>query len=344
MIDGGMVVDKELYKFEDQIYAQVTDNITAYIKSYADSQSMISDLKAISVEKNKYISQLESENHNYSEIVDNLKKVLVEKKQELKEAEEDLQLLNEIKSDSLKLSVLINDEQEKIKQLEIEKQEYEEARKKIVDENERLKSNLKAKEKALSDCQHNFDSEVVNHRKDCDEKEKIISEKDKVITSLNVQIEELNADTDKLNEENESLKRKIGKMEAEIKELSDECEAHKSDKHDEELQAAIKKISDLQSDVDWLIGYAKATDEKVRKYFRGDTSDLNGHNKWLCNQPKDQQFKRLFGISNDNDENYVRDCNSPTNITKMQNSSPAKDASEHTVAEQKSNKFNKTVV
>lgn len=282
-------MEKELIKYEDQIYAQVTDNITLLTKALAESQNMIADLKAITVEKSRVISKLECENENNNKAVEQLNKELQSKNQVLGESEADRMLMSEMKINALRLADLINDEQEKHRQLIEGKTAFENEKKALVSENEKLKSNLENAREKYTECDRALNKAVVDNRKAINEKE----EKIKKLMSKIGELESENNDLSIINKELEKEKNQMsdticGQQEKldKLKELNDTLEVLKKDKK-------------------WLIDYAKSTDEKVKKYYTGDKKALDDHRNWLCNMSKDDDFKKFFG--DDSCENYNQD-------------------------------------
>lgn len=288
-------MNKELIKYEDQIYGQVTDNITLLTKALAESQNMITDLKAIAEEKNRAISQLENDNENNKKLAEELNEELQNKRQALEAIETDRAMLAEMKINALKLSELINDEKEKIEQLDIEKAEYKEAKDALVSENEKLKSDLEGEQKKYSKLEQEYNKSVVKCRND-------IEKKNEEINTFMSKIDKLEGDKKGLEYDKNVLIQKVDKLEKEINILSDPNQNEKCKSLKNDLNNLQGTIENLQNDIKWLIGYAKATDDKVKKFYKGDKNDLNEHNNWLCNKLKDNNFIKFFGNNIPKDE------------------------------------------
>lgn len=315
-------MDNQLMKYEDQIFGQVTDNITLFTKALAESQNMIVDLKAIAEEKSRVISRLEYENENNKNMIEQISQELKSKCQVIEEFEDDQALMSEMKLNALKLAGLLNDENEKINQLETEKAEYKTAKEVLVSENEKLKCNLDSEKKKYSDLEREHNKSVVDFRNK-------IEELNKTINEYKLTIDKLKCDKEYLEEENKELNIKVENLNEKINILSDPSQNEKCKDLQDELNNLRKTVNSLQNDINWLKGYAKATDDKVKRFYNGNKTDLDKHNDWLCNQPKDKDFIRFFGndvpkYETKNDENTAG-CEQP----------------EYNVSEQK--KFQKTI-
>ena len=296
-------MDKELFKYEDQIYAQLNDNITAYVKKFADVQNMVSDLKAIAEEKNRYVASLENENKEYLTKIEYLDSEAENNKKKLAEYEKEKAFFDDLKADSLNLAALIREENSKIEELAEKKQEYEEAKNEIVTLNQRLKSDLDKKTDEYIKLDQKYNSQVAEYRN----KEQEIDKKNIEIISINKEkkglkdniaelqekIQKLENEKNKLIENNNDLKKQNDELSKKLSEASDNNE------FTEQMKQQIEEQKSLEKDIEWLKGYAKATDEKVKKYFQGDKRDLDAHNHYLLWEPKDDKYNKFFPENNE---------------------------------------------
>ena len=288
-------MDKELLKFEDQIFGQISDNLTKLTKVLADSQNMISDLKLIADKKGNALTELESNNDKLEELNIILSSELKEKKSELESNKGELERLGKLKLDSLTLAQLIKDNKDLKKSLEDEKQEYVSKKEKLESDNEKLKTDIENEKKLKVKYEQALNNEIVKHNKAVNQ----VSELNKKIGDLEEQCKNQEATisslTEDLNEKDEALKSsadKISLLNENVEKMKDYISP---EVYNTEINEKSKKINSLEKDVEWLIGYAKGTDDKVRSYFGGKQEELNKHNNWLCNEPKDGVYKKFFG-------------------------------------------------
>lgn len=285
-------MDKELLKFEDQIFGQISDNLTKLTKALADSQNMVSDLKLIADKKGNALTELESDNDKLEELNKILSSDLDEKKSELESNRGELERLEKLKLDSLTLAQLIQENEKLKKLLEDEKNEYESKKEQLESENKILKTDIKNKKKLIVEYDQKLNEEITNHRDE-------VSKLNEKIEGLEEQCE--NQETT-INSLKEDLKKKDEDLKCnadEIRRLNESNEKMKDyisrEEYNTEINEKSEKINSLEKDVEWLIGYAKGTDDKVRSYFGGKQEELNKHNNWLCNEPKDGVYKKFFG-------------------------------------------------
>lgn len=283
-------MDKELIKFEDQIYAQVSDNITLFEKSLADSQNMINDLKSIAEEKNRIIDGLENEKKNNNEKISQLESELEQKNAELDKSRSDMDRLENLKVDALKLAELVNETENRKAELDTKIAYYQELSDNLVSENKRLKSELEKETNNRKEYERKLNIEVVAHRDDTDKLNGIIKGLNDKINKLTGEIDELNGEIDKLEEKNEQLNGEKSSFEEEIADKDTEIKRLTLE-HD----ISQKMIKSLKGDIQWLIGYAKDLDRKVMNSYQGNKQELDEHNRWLCNDSKGEDFKKFFG-------------------------------------------------
>ncbi len=315
-------MSSEILKFEDQIYSQVTDNLSALAKALADSQTMINDLKQIAEEKNKAISNAENAASEALLKLLNADNEIEKLKSELEEAEANAGLYERLKTKSGKLADLIIAEQEKCKKYDDAVKLYDELSKDLKEENKRLTSALKSSQDDYNNCQQSLDGEIAAHRKDN-------KEKDSKIKSLEGQVEKLTSDKGdlakklefsqniytQLKTEKELLEGKLNKANDELTTVNGELksteELLKSSKKEEgllnehikELESTNtnQEINRLKEDIKWLRNYAAATDDKVKRYFQvhtkhaRDDEALPNHRNFLEYDEKDINWKKFFG-------------------------------------------------
>lgn len=283
-------MDRELLKFEEKFFSDVNDNITTYIQSLADSQNMISDLKNIATEKNKLISELESIKKANEKKISDLSDELENANEKLKEYEADIQKYRSLKVDAVTLVDLINQNEIKSKELEDQRNEYLELKEKLENDNFELNSKLDRKEKEYQKAMKELDKKEVD-RKELEGK----------LDQKNKDIEKLQDDYNELSDKSIELISSLKDAEEKIDSLNNQLEEKNSDYASYKIDAE-SRISKLEEEKEWLIGYAKGTDEKILNYKRGNKSDLEGHANWLMNEIKDDSFTRFFG-------NKLNNCN-----------------------------------
>lgn len=288
-------MDKELLKFEDQIFGQISDNLTKLTKALADSQNMISDLKLIADKKGSALTELESDNDKLEELNKKLSSKLKEKKSELESNKGELERLEKLKLDSLTLAQLIQENEKLKKSLEDEKNEYVSKKEQLESENKKLKTDIKDEKKDKIKFKQELDEEIVEHKKAVDE----VSKLNEKIRDLEEQCKNQEATINSLKEDLEKKDEDLKCNADEIRRLNESNEKMKDyisrEVYNTEINKKSEKINSLEKDVEWLIGYAKGTDDKVRSYFDGKQEELNKHNNWLCNEPKDGVYKKFFG-------------------------------------------------
>lgn len=280
-------MDKELLKFEDQIFGQISDNLTKLTKALADSQNMISDLKLIADKKGNALTELESDNDKLEELNKILSLNLEEKKSELESNKKELERLEELKLDSLTLAQLIKDNEELKKSLEDEKNEYVSKKEQLESENEKLKTDIEEEKKLKVEYEQKLNAETTKNRK-----------LNKKIKDLEEQCKNQEATINSLTEKMDDLDGELSNSKSEISCLNNTIEEMKDYISPEKLKNIIYEkdiiIQSLEGDVNWLIGYAKGTDDKVKSYFNGKQEELNKHNNWLCNEPKNEEYIKFF--------------------------------------------------
>ena len=193
------------------------------------------------------------------------------------------------------LAQLIEENKELKKSLEDKKQEYVSKKEKLESDNEKLKTDIENEKKLKVKYEQALNNEIVKHNKAVNQ----VSELNEKIGDLKEQCKNqettISSLTKDLKKKDEALKSSADKISL----LNENVKKMKSYTSPEELKNKINEkdiiIKSLEEDVKWLIGYAKGTDDKVRGYFGGSQEELNKHNNWLCNEPKDGTYKKFFG-------------------------------------------------
>ena len=93
--------------------------------------------------------------------------------------------------------------------------------------------------------------------------------------------------------------------------LNDEIQKLTDNDNTSDLENQItgleNEVNMLKSNLEWLVNYAKSTDNKVKEYFNGNTEELSKHNNWLVNMPKDEKYMELFGYNSEDNSTVIND-------------------------------------
>ncbi|MBQ7008826.1 MAG: hypothetical protein IJN05_06375 [Ruminococcus sp.] len=304
-------MDKELKKFEQHIYSQVSDSFRQMAQTMAETGSMLDDLKAVAAEKDSIISELNEEINSLKSRNEQLQTSVNAQSEKIADYEKNIVFFEQVKIDSVKLADLIRKEEDAINSLDEEKHKLIEIENKYLTENERLKSDNGNLKRQLNSKQHEFDEAVASNRIVVQEKDNKIGfleqDKDdltKKLTAAESQLEKHEAKNKKLKEEIEKSKEEISELKKQLRELSEKAD-DKDNEQSDEVSAETEKliyendelniqVDKLKQDVQWLIGYAKGIDGKIKNYFKNQKNELEAHHNWLCNKPKDETYKRLL--------------------------------------------------
>ena len=327
-------MNKELIQYEDHIYSQVSDTYSLITKTIADTQNMLDDLKAIAKEKDDMISSLENEKQSLEFENEKLQSDNKQQIDKIAAYEKDMAFFENIKIDSVRLADLIVEKETELELLEKQKYEFEKDKLTILSENKKLKSDLDDKKRELSAKQQDYDSyvntqrnvekELNNRIQKLTQDNYLLSQKMKTVEN---EAKELKEQNNVAADEIEELRGKNDELISQLQEMSNKLNGNKDDisgdnnsdmeKTVSENEELKKQIDELNKDVEWLVGYAKGTDRKIKSYFNSHKKELEEHHNWLCNKPKDETYKKFFE-SNSEDDSENKNAGKPETSPKRE--------------------------
>lgn len=293
-------------KINDELFMHIAESV----KKLESMQEMIHDLSNIEHVLMEITKNKENENDNLEyelkQCKDNLKqKDIYIEKLEQRELE-----YNKIEKNTLRITELLAYLEQEKNKFEEEKKTFRYEKHKFEEDKRTLKTSLFEANDKINKLSEERDKTKIEIDELHVEIKELLREKEELKISLEKTKSEMenvkNEKTKKLKEKNEELKGKIVKLEKKNEETKE---------NNNELE---ENISELEKTCEWYKDYARATDQKVIQFYKGEEQELDSHYyQWLSTtlySPDDDFFKNINEEENEKTEDEQTDGTGETDM------------------------------